>query len=476
MSERNNITGLANIAEYIQNLKFKPVLVGGVDKEDVFVSIKEIYRMFSDIHKREVDKVLNLEGEKRKQSEELILRLQKKIARLEEDVDNEKAASASLKEELEKARKEAAKGKGNEPAAAATEKNKTAPVVVPAALPVAAPVSAPVAAPVSAQVAAPVKEIVIDESREKDWENRLKLQTEKYQKDIEAEQQNVSVLRKKLNEKEDEQLSLQRKHKAREEELTQEISKLESKISVMKNEAEVLESEHKKALALATSKVVERDESLEEIYVDARNKRVEIIRKAEEEAKAKILAAEASAEEIRAKSERVLQEARDEAYTVIQQGREEATAAYAETLKEAEEKYQEILRDIEEANLMVEKANEEIEQSKQEAIKVADEINMAAMARLDAAEETLADAREEAKEIVDSAKITYMQECEKYNDLLMKLGEARADTVKTVQETVSRLSNLVFDMTSEGIRQDAINTTKVVKVESNLIDESIQQQ
>lgn len=393
MNEKKTKNGMNEIAQYLEELKFKPAIVGGVDKEDALLAIKKVYGMFNDIHEEEIKKIQSTSNEKLEQSNKLIAKLQEKQASLEKELQLRSTGAA-------------------------------------------------------------------DEIREKEWEERLEKLKKRHEVDLTKEEDLVAALKEEIS---------QEKQKAheRENELQKEIAQLEEKILVIQKDAELLQKNYQKDIALARAGAEERSETLEEIYLEAREMRNRVQETAKAEAEEILAEAREEAEKAHVESEEALQVARAEAERIIEESKDEAKAVHSQILKESEEKYHLIQQDIAKAEQDVVEAQKKVEESVMEAESLTADVHRAAQEKLDAAEAALEEAKTEAKCIVDSAKIPYMQECEKYNALLMQLGDLRASTVRNIQDSVTKLSNLMFDMTSEGIKLDTENSISMAEMEEN---------
>lgn len=394
MSEIRGSKGTEEIAAFIEGLKLKPAIVGGVDKEDALLAIKKVYSMFTDIYKDEVAKIKESSNEKLEQSNRLITKLQERQASLEKTLELESSGTAN-------------------------------------------------------------------ELREKEWQERLEKLKRNHEADLGKEESLVKTLKEEVAEE-------RRKAKEKEKELLQEISKLEDKMLVVQKDAELLQKNYQRDLALARAGAEERSETLEEIYIEAKEMRERTRQTAKVEAEEIISEAKEEADKIHLESEEALQVARAEAERILEESREEAKAVHSQIIKESEEKYHEIQQEIVKAEQRVIDAQNKVEEASREADEIAEDIRREADERLAAAEEALEEARKEAKSIVDSAQIPYMKECERYNSLLVQLSDLRAGTVRSIQESVNRLSNLVFDMTSEGIKLDAENSIGLIETEVNI--------
>ena len=362
--------GLEKIGTYIENLKFRTAIMGGVDKEEVYTALREIYRMFGEAYEQS-----RAQGEIAGASRggEEITRCRAELSEKNEEIEWLKSQNEGLEQQLQQV--------STGEAAEQREKYWSEKVET--------------------------LEAEIQKQQEKGIEKEQKLRREN-EEDVARYREEVTALRKQAE--------------ARVAEQQMELEELKKALESLMKEHERREHEHEHELSLARTGAELRSETLEQIYLEAREQRTEMIEKAQREAEA-----------------------------ILSQAREEEQSARSESIREAEEKYLQAQRELIEAQQRVEEVRSEEERLREET-------QQSVMAIHNEAKEKLASAKEEARQIIESARIVYQRDYEKYNSQLLQLGNLRAQTVKGLQESVTKLNDLVFEMSSEGIRSDAENT------------------
>ncbi len=265
------------------------------------------------------------------------------------------------------------------------------------------------------------------------------------------------------------------------------VSMLETHISSLETTIDSLENENsqlKERLAAAEEKCAEvsfRNETLEEIYLDANRKRVDIVNKATADAEKMLKDAEEQckfikenaakenndllqsnttlkneneelAGKIEAKRASMIEECEKEAAEI----RSKNESTLNDMLNTAQKKADDILK---EATLKAEgmladaKAQNELSIAKAE-----DDAKVIVLKAEDKARGILADAEKEANEKkqaaekhIASAKAAYAEESKKYNETARKLSSLRADTLQTIQNDMNRLQELVFELSTNNI-------------------------
>ena len=389
--DKRRESGLEQIGTYIENLKFKTALVGGVDKEEVYTALRDIYQLFGDAYEQS-----RTQGEMAGAS-----RGGEEITRYKAELVEKNAELSEKDAEL------------SEKNAELSEKNEEIIWLKSQAEGLEQQIQQ-----VSTGEAA--------EQREKYWSEKVEALEAEMQKQQEKGVEREQALRRENGADaaryREEMTTLRKQTEARIAEQQEELEELKKALELLMKEHEQREREHEHELSLARTGAELRSETLEQIYLEAREHRTEMIERAK-----------IDAEEI------------------LSQAREEEQSARSESIREAEEKYLQAQHELIEAQ-------QRVEEVRSEEARLREETQLSVMSIHNEAKDKLVSAKEEARQIIDSARIVYQREYEKYNHQLLQLGNLRSQTVKGLQESVTKLNDLVFEMSSEGIRSDAENT------------------
>ena len=335
METKGTERDLDGIVQYITDLKFKPAVVGGVDKGEVLLSIKEIYDSFSKLHNEA-------------------------LARMEASEEQ----LAQKDEELEQQRKDFA-----------------------------------------------AREFKLRENIHRELseviEQRWSKQATELETELGAQRNETELCRSELE---------QQSAKFR-----SQYAELQDKLMTSERERIQREENHLRELELARAGAAAKGETLEEIYLEAREQRAGAIARAQQEVQEILKHATQEAEDIVAEQQSMVDDAR----------------------KLAQEQADEILA--------------EAEVTKQAAQSALAEQEARCRDLQEQAQLVLENAETEAKRIIDSAKEGYQRECEKYSAQILSLSDLRSKAVLSMQDTINKMHNLAFEMSSNGIRSDAEN-------------------
>lgn len=199
-------------------------------------------------------------------------------------------------------------------------------------------------------------------------------------------------------------------------------------------------------------------ETLEEIYLDANRRRMEILDSASAEAEGlKRSAANENAEEQQrfaaemeawkaefAQEKKRLEDERDEAAVKFEETLAERRAQAASEEEESRARGEAMIREAEE------KAQEIIANAEAESSLTLNEAQAEAYRR-----------RAEAEEMVASAQAKYKNERLKYDGMIRRLGELRTEILHSIQRDVNQLQSLAFYMSGSGIEAETENMTGV---------------
>ena len=346
MEAKGTLRSLEDIQEYITNLRFKSTVVGGVDRSEALVSIREIYDSFSGLHSEALNRLEESEKRTKKQDEQ-IEKLRRELIAQENDL--RRKIQQELSEEVER---------------------------------------------------------LIDE-RTIELREALKTQKEKTEK-AEATQRELDKQATGLHEQ---------------------VVELRGNLAESEHLRSQMEGNHQRELDLARVGAAAKGETLEEIYISAHEQREGIIAQAEQDAQKILNSAEAEAAEFM----------------------EQQNKALAEDRRKAEAQAAEIRRDAELTKQAGNKAVLE-QENKCKQLQAQTQRNLE---NADAeVERRLEAAQVEAQRIVDSAKEGYKAECEKYRDQIVRLSTIRSKAVYDMQEAVSKLNKLAFELSGGSIKSD----------------------
>lgn len=249
---------------------------------------------------------------------------------------------------------------------------------------------------------------------------------------MKAENESLAQAVKQQSENSDMVAELENKYRRRESEAQSEIDDLRKRLKSRDGEIEELERKYQRELELAKAGAAEKGETLEEIYLDARRSRSEMLEQAQR-----------SADEILQKVSRDAEERSrefEEEFTARQQQAEQLIAEKRQLAEQI------VMQAHEDATQIRSEAEAEQRQSREVCE------NNEALSR-----KIIADAELEGKKIIEIAKSSYLHERKKYDEMLVRLGSLRAQTVQAIRDDVAKLNELVFGMTGSGIETDTVN-------------------
>lgn len=444
----NGIYGLSEISKYIDDLKFKNAVIGGVDKEDVYVSIREIYYMFTQSYdllsgrlKQELSNSEQLKNSLKAARSEAAIKSERLEKQAKIELDSKKAELETqnaqklekLKTEFDDKIKIAAANARTESANETEERFKSEIEKIRRQLEDKNRELDSVASQLEKAKKAPA-------FAEKEQLDNLREQESLYEKKLEDLSEKARTRETELTAKLDIVKHENNELQAREAKLNTELNTLKGQLAVKESEIKRRESEYQRELELAKSGTAARGETLEEIYIEARAVRERAIAAAKQKADEIISEAEKEAEGTRVENEAKIRKTEADAARIRTEVLEEADALYAEAQEKADKLG--------------------------EAAKARGEENDSHCAKLLAeAEQTVSGANAKAAEIISVARQDYQREREKYNTHLTRLSELRTQTVGEIQGAVQKLSGLIFDMSMLGIRADAVNSAELATID-----------
>lgn len=459
MNERtaNESVGVNDISKYIDGLKFKNAVIGGVDKEEVFISIREIYNMFIQVYdslNRQLQQERTDAGQlqtalktARSDASGKTERLEKQIKAEYEAQNAEKLEKLradyeeNLKTALVKAKTDAAErseGELNKIKRQLEEKNKEL-----------YDLNARLKNQPDASGAESVEELKEQKAR---CEKAFAALTEK----LKASEAEAKAREAELSAMLDAAELDINERQNRETQLNTELNTLKGQIAVKESEIKRQESEYQRELELAKSGSAARGETLEEIYIEARAVRERAVAAAKQEADEILACASGEADKIEKENSENLDKAQAEAQKILSDAQESADRLCSDAQESADKLYSD--------------AKESADKIEAEAKTRGEENDSRCSGLLAEAEKTVNDANTKAAEIVAAARQDYRREREKYNAHLSRLSELRTKTVGEVQGTVQKLSELIFDMSLLGIRTDAVNSAELTLLDGDVHD------
>lgn len=246
---------------------------------------------------------------------------------------------------------------------------------------------------------------------------------------LKAENEAMAQTVKQQLENSNKAAELENDFRRRESGMQNELDALRQKLKELEDESADLRRKHQRELELAKAGAAEKGETLEEIYLDARRSRSEMLEQAQKTAEEILEKANQGADEQRRLAEQDVADKKQLAGEIVQQANENA----AQILKQAELEHEESRQRCEESERLAQKV-----------------VN---------------DAEAEAERIIESARTAYQQERKKYDELLVRLGSLRAKTVQSISDDVAKLNELVFNMSGRGIETDALNSVELSSID-----------
>ncbi len=296
---------------------------------------------------------------------------------------------------------------------------------------------------------------------------------------LRTEKESLSLTIQKQMENVDKATETERYFRQCENELREELDNLRQKLREKDSQIGELEKKHARELELAKAGAAEKGETLEEIYLDARKQRAEMLQTAQEKAEEITRNASQEALQLRTSAE---QEASQMRSAAEKDATELRNTAKRETTQLRTETEREISALRHTAEQEVKKLRSTAEQEAAEMQKTAQDeanqlIEQTELAARESAEqcrenETLAaqmvsDAKEERDRILESARQAYVQERKKYDAMRVQLGALRAKTVADIRADISNLTELVFGMTGHGIETDTFNEAGLANMDED---------
>lgn len=291
---------------------------------------------------------------------------------------------------------------------------------------------------------------------------------------LEAEKDSMTQTIQRQMENSNRAAATEDKYRQRQAEALAEIDALRQKLQTQEAEMVSMQKQHQRELELAQAGAADKGETLEEIYLEARRSRTEMIegaqktaeemlQKAEREAAAKQAAVD---RETAAKRKAVAQELADQQSAAERDAAARRKATEKDLADKRAAAEQELADKRTAAEQLVADAEAKAAQIRQQA-EAADAENQQQCAEREAqARKLVDDADEEAKRIIETAKATYQQERKKYDALLLRLSALRAKTIQDIQADISSLNELVFGVTGRGIETDTVNSTGLADIDN----------
>ena len=351
MEGKGTLQTLEDIQEYITNLRFKTAVVGGVDRSEALVAIREVYDSFSKLHGVAL---INLDSK------------EKKIA----------LQDTQIQEQDEIHHKQLADIESN------------------------------------------LRQTIQTELSE-ELERRMSYRTSELEQELSANKRKAENAESAFREM-DKQAA----------DLNVLVIELKDKLTESEHLRNQQEEHYRRELELAKAGSAAEDETLQEIFVDAREQRKNTIAQAEQEAEDILKNAAAEAEALLEQQNMALTEERRRAEAQIAEIQREAELA----MKAAEK---DLLEQENQRKQMQAEAQRELDNAEAEV------------------ERKLEAAQAEAQRILENAKEDYKAECESYLTQIQLLSGLRSKVVRDMQDAVNKLNSLAFEMSGGSIKSDS---------------------
>ena len=447
---QNGSNGLDRIANYIKKLKFKKVVMGGIEPEGAYQAMRELVSIFTDIYTEQENQ--NADLERRLQSALLnqggdTERLQELKAQVEARLDALKAENDSLRSQLADA--------GNNPE---LEELRQANQALTAELE-------------DSRNALEEKQQALENSRA--TVESLRSQLLEVRNTAAADHADLTRQLSEAQQKAEAQLAQSVNDSA----MQTKLALAEQQILNFRREKEELAAQLRDAQAQMKESSF-RNETLEEVYLDANRRRREIIENANVKAEEIIKAAEADAIIQKDNADAEIKETRARFAQELQVLEGERDALSGKIASEMEALHNRIAAEESAAEAHCKEMLEQTQIQNEEAVMAAEDraetIRAEAIAKhdemieqarvesdqiIEKANEDAEAVRKEAQNVMCMAQATYKQERKKYDALLSRLGELRKETLRSIQDNINQFQTLSFNLTNSGISMDTEHLT-----------------
>lgn len=205
-------------------------------------------------------------------------------------------------------------------------------------------------------------------------------------------------------------------------------------------------------------------ETLEEIYIDAKRKRNNMIAEAQEEAERIRSGAEEDLKELRKKVEEAKEAFEAEKATryleldrELDEKRAAGLALESETQKNCDERIQQAEN---QASKLIDDARNDAAELRKNAEEAAEKVR-------EDAEKDADELRVEARKVLDSAKKRYIIERARFDEQINKLGDVRTSIIRDLNGNIASLQKFVNDITERGAEIEAKAAPTVETAEDN---------